>query len=593
MGGEPVAVLGAGPAGLAAAYELVQRGVAPLVLEKGAAVGGIARTEVHRGYGFDVGGHRFFTKNEGIERLWHQVLGEDFLRVPRLSRIYYNGRFFRYPLVISNTLANLGPLESLLILASYVRARIAPSPREESFEEWVANRFGRRLYETFFRTYTEKVWGIPCTRIRADWAAQRIKGLSLATAVAKALLGAGKAKSLIDAFDYPRRGPGMMWERFRERIEAGGGRVCLGTEVTGLVCGDGHDGRNGRVTAVRVREGGQARELPVSRVISTLPLQKLPGLLEPAPPSQVVEAAARLSHRSFLMVGLILDRAGLFPDQWIYVHSPEVQVGRIQNFGNWSPEMVPEPGRAGVGMEYFCNEGDELWCRPDAELGALAARELERLGLARASEVVDHVVVRQPDAYPVYDQDYQEHLAVVRSHLAGFENLQTAGRSGMHRYNNMDHSMLTGILAAQNALGARHDVWDVNEEDEYLEEQGTAKGGRLYEAVLQRALARLDKVAFGAAVGTAAGLGLFLATLWLVVKGGPVVGPKLGLLAQYFPGYRVTWGGAFVGLWYGCTVGFAFGWVFAWLRNFSLALYVYRVRRREESVSLRNILDRV
>lgn len=590
MGGEPVVVLGAGPAGLAAAYELVQRGAAPLVLENGAAVGGIARTEVYRGYGFDVGGHRFFTKNEGIERLWRQVLGEDFLRVPRLSRIYYNGRFFRYPLVISDTLANLGPVESLRILASYLRARIAPTPREESFEQWVANRFGRRLYETFFRTYTEKVWGIPCTRIRADWAAQRIKGLSLATAVAKALLGAGKAKSLIDEFYYPRRGPGMMWERFRERIEARGGEVRLGAEVVGLIW---TGGPGGRVTAVRVREQGRTRELPVSRVVSTLPLQKLPGLLEPAPPPQVLEAAGRLSHRSFLMVGLILDRADLFPDQWIYVHSPEVQVGRIQNFRNWSPEMVPEPGRTGIGMEYFCNEGDALWRRPDGELGALAACELERLGLARASEVVDHVVVRQPDAYPVYDQGYQEHLAVVRHYLAGFENLQTAGRSGMHRYNNMDHSMLTGILAAQNALGARHDVWNVNEEDEYLEEEGAAKGGRFYEAVLQRALARLDKVAFGAAVGTAAGLGLFLATLWLVVKGGPVVGPKLGLLAQYFPGYRVTWGGSLLGLGYGFAVGFGFGWLTAWMRNFALALYVYRVRRREESVSLRSILDRV
>ncbi|MDF1551820.1 MAG: FAD-dependent oxidoreductase [Deferrisomatales bacterium] len=589
MGGssEPILILGGGPAGLAAAQELVQNGARPVVLESRGSVGGIARTEGYKGYLCDVGGHRFFTKNAAIDRLWHRMMGEDLLRVPRLSRIFFGGKFYRYPLSIANTLGNLGVLESLRILLSYARARLVPHPAEENFEQWVSNRFGQRLYETFFKTYTEKVWGIPCRSIRADWAAQRIKGLSLASAVTNALLGVRKAKSLIEEFDYPRLGPGMMWERFREAVEAGGGRVRCGCEAVRIT----HAG--GRVTGVGFRDNGATATQAASHVISSVPIDRLVGLLEPAAPPEVRQAAAGLSHRSFLIVVLIVDRPSLFPDQWIYVHSSTARVGRIQNFKNWSAAMVPEPGRTSVGMEYFCNEGDELWNLSDGELGELAARELGELGLARSDEVVDHCVIRQPDAYPVYDEGYRDHLAVIQGYLEGFENLQTIGRSGMHRYNNMDHSMLTGVLAAQNALGARNDLWQVNEEEEYLEEDRGKTAARVPEALLRRAFARLDKLAFAVAVGSVSGLLLFAATLWLVVKGGPVVGPNLRLLSQYFAGYTVTVRGSFVAFGYSFFWGFLFGWLFAYLRNLTLALHVYRIRRRAEAWSLRDLLDRV
>ena len=589
MGGnsEPILILGGGPAGLAAAQELVQNGVHPVVLETRSSVGGIARTEGYKGYLFDVGGHRFFTKNAAIDRLWHRMMGEDLLRVPRLSRIFFGGKFYRYPLSITNTLGNLGVLESLRILLSYGRARLLPHPEEENFEQWVSNRFGQRLYETFFKTYTEKVWGIPCRSIRADWAAQRIKGLSLASAVTNALLGVRKSKSLIEEFDYPRLGPGMMWERFREAVEAGGGRVRCGCEAVRI----SHAG--GRVTGVGFREDGTTSTLPASQVISSVPIDRLVGLLEPEAPLEVRQAAAGLSHRSFLIVVLIVDRPSLFPDQWIYVHSPTAQVGRIQNFKNWSAAMVPEPGRTSVGMEYFCDEGDDLWNLSDEDLGELAARELGALDLARSDEVVDHCVIRQPDAYPVYDEGYRDNLAVIQGYLAGFENLQTIGRGGMHRYNNMDHSMLTGVLAAQNAQGARNDLWQVNEEEEYLEEDRGEPAARVPEALLRRAFARLDKLAFAVAVGSVSGLLLFAATLWLVVKGGVVVGPKLQLLSQYFVGYTVTVQGSFVAFGYSFLWGFLLGWLFAYLRNLALALYVYRIRRRAEAWSLRDLLDRV
>jgi protoporphyrinogen oxidase len=467
---EQVVVVGGGPAGLTAAYELVREGGAPLVLERGERVGGIARTEVHEGYRFDIGGHRFFTKVPEVEALWHEVLTDDFIRVPRLSRIYYRERFFRYPLEPVDALLKLGPVESALGVLSYLRWKIRPYPSEENLEQWVTNRFGRRLYETFFKVYTEKIWGIPCTEIQADWAAQRIRGLSLRTAVTNALFGRGEAKTLITEFDYPRLGPGMMWERFQERIEEKGGRVLLRAEVIGL------RRQGARVESVTVREGDEERSYPADAVLSSMPLPALLRSLDPPPPARILEAAAGLRYRDFLIVTLILDREDLFPDQWIYIHSPGVRVGRVQNFGNWSPELVPEKGRSCLGLEYFCNEGEDLWEMEDGALIEIARSELDTLGLAGGSRVLGGTVIRQRKAYPVYDRDYRKHLAAIRPFLESLENVQTLGRNGMHRYNNQDHSMLTGLLGARNLLGESHDLWEVNTERSYHEDFQTLEG---------------------------------------------------------------------------------------------------------------------
>jgi protoporphyrinogen oxidase len=460
----PVVVIGAGPAGLTAAYELTRRGIRAVVLEKSDRVGGIARTEVHKGYRFDIGGHRFFTKVPEVERLWNEVLPASFLKVARLSRIHYCNRFFNYPLELGNALANLGVVESILILLSYLRWKAFPHRPEDTFERWVINRFGRRLYVRFFKTYTEKVWGIPCDRIRADWAAQRIQGLSLSTAVWSALTGATKARTLSKEFHYPALGPGMMWERFRELVEAQGGEVLMGTETVAI------EHRSSRVTSVTVVRDGRAAQVRGAHFLSSMPLAELVSRLDPPPPEAVSRAASKLSYRDFLLVGLILDRDRVFPDNWIYVHTPGFRVGRIQNFGNWSPGMVPEPGKTSVGMEYFCTEGDDFWGMRDDELVALAREELISLGLARDGDIEEGLVIRQPKAYPVYDANYRERLGVIRDYLRGLQNFQTIGRNGMHHYNNQDHSMLTAMLAVRNLAGEHHDLWEVNTERSHHED---------------------------------------------------------------------------------------------------------------------------
>lgn len=460
----PVVIVGAGPAGLTAAYELIQSGIQLIVLEKSDTVGGISRTEVYKEYRFDIGGHRFYTKVEAITRLWHEVLGEDLIRVPRLSRIYYRGRFFNYPLEPFNTLFNIGVTESLLILLSYFKIKLRPLEQEDTLEQWVTNRFGRRLFRTFFKTYTEKVWGIPCNKIQADWAAQRIKGLSLKKAVWNALTSKNDTNTLIKEFDYPRLGPGMMWERFKEKIEHQGGRVDLNTGVVRFT----REGQH--IKSVTVCRDGETIELAGEQFISSMPVTALINRLDPPAPPSVVKAANSLRYRAFMIVSLIVDREALFPDNWIYIHSSDVKVGRIQNFKNWSPEMVPDARKTCLGMEYFCSEGDELWSMADEKLVALATKELQQLGLVQASEVEDGVVIRQPKAYPVYDREYRQHLQVIQEFLSSFDNLQTIGRNGMHRYNNQDHSMLTGWLAARNVMGESHDLWEVNTERSYYEE---------------------------------------------------------------------------------------------------------------------------
>jgi protoporphyrinogen oxidase len=465
----PVVILGAGPAGLTAGHELMKNGIPSVVLEKADKVGGISRTEIYRGYRFDIGGHRFFTKVTEVQRVWKEILGDEFIQVPRLSRIYYQGKFYDYPLSLLNTLKNLGIWQSGLILWSYLQAklygRLHPDYEPENFAEWVSDRFGKRLYQTFFKTYTEKVWGIPCDKIQADWAAQRIQGMSLKRAVINALFGSQNAKSLIKEFDYPILGPGMMWERCQEILEAKGSPVHLNTQVIRI------EREGQKITGIVAQQGDQKIHLQADHYISSLPITALVRKLHPAPPPEVLEAAAGLKYRDFLIVSLMVDHPDLFPDNWLYIHSPEFKVGRIQNFKNWSPAMVPDQAKTCLGMEYFCSRGDRVWQMSDRELIALASREIMALGLVPSGcKIEDGVVIRQRKAYPVYDGEYRQHLKVLQDYVTSFENLQTVGRNGMHRYNNQDHSMLTALLAVKNLLGESHDLWNVNVERSYHEE---------------------------------------------------------------------------------------------------------------------------
>jgi protoporphyrinogen oxidase len=590
-----VVVIGAGPAGLTAAYELAKLDLNPILLEKGDKVGGLARTEDYKGYCFDMGGHRFFTKVEGVNRMWRQVLGDKFLRRPRLSRIYYNHKFFDYPLKPLNALAGLGLWQSILIALSYVRWRVRPCPREDTFEQWVTNRFGRRLFRIFFKSYTEKVWGIPCSELKAEWAAQRIKDLSLKTVLLSMFVKPKNTiKTLIEQFDYPQRGPGMMWNAFKEQIEKSGGRVRLNAEVARIRV----EGK--RIDSVLVANNGHKEVIQATDFISSMPITEFIKKLDPAPPAEVLRAAEKLKYRDFLTVCLIVNKAELFPDNWIYVHDPDVKLGRIQNFKNWSPHMVPDATKSSLGLEYFCTEGDELWKLSDAELIELGKRELQRIGLVSPLDIEDGCVFRVPKAYPMYDSEYRDYLEIVRNFVGGLENYQTIGRNGLHRYNNQDHAMVTGMLAVKNLIvGERNDLWSVNTDQEYHEEireKMELESEIALEAVKEafaQAFAKLDRVALGFSTGAVAGLLLFAATLFLVLKGGETIGPNLGLLEQFFPWYSVTFFGSLLGLAYGFAAGFVAGWGFAVLRNLAVFLYNALIRRRAERLLLRNLLEYV
>lgn len=610
---QKVVIIGGGPAGLTAAYQLSKVGAKSVVLEKDAILGGISRTVEYKGYHFDIGGHRFFTKVSVVDKMWREVLPEgDFLHRQRLSRIYYNRNFFFYPLKPVNALFGLGVFNSLLILMSYVWAQLFPQKPEDNFESWVSNRFGKRLYKTFFKTYTEKVWGMPANTIAADWAAQRIKGLSLLVAVKNALIKqqstekGAVVKTLIDAFDYPKRGPGMMWEIVGELVKKDGSQVHLGASV------DRIRWAGNRIDGMDVSMQGRNESLTGTHYISSMPIRELIHKMNPPAPKEVIAAADRLRYRDFLTVALIVNKKDLFPDNWIYIHDSQVKVGRIQNFKNWSPYMVPDQNKTCLGLEYFCFEGDGLWTMSDKDLIELGMRELELIGIAKAEDVEDGSIVRMPKAYPVYDADYQEALTCIREFLDGFQNLQVVGRNGMHRYNNQDHSMLTAMLAVDNIQGARHDLWQVNAEQEYHEETTSREAdakvqlGQLAATQPQvpqpmtpaasqslvLAFAKLDKLAFATALGTVSGLIVAIATLWIAVKGGERAGQNLQMLGQFFQGYTVTVSGALVGFAYSFTSVFLWGWLFAYLRNFALGFVIYRARREAELMSFRQFLDR-
>jgi protoporphyrinogen oxidase len=460
-----VVIFGAGPAGLTAAYEACKNGLDPIVFEKDKDVGGISKTINYKNYLFDIGGHRFFTKYDEVKRIWNEILGDDFITRPRLSRIYYNNKFFYYPLRPLNALMNLGLANSFLVVLSYFYSQLKPYRDVTNLEQWVSNKFGKRLFTIFFKTYTEKVWGISCQEIQADWAAQRIKSLSLGKAMLNSLgfLGKDRVTTLIDEFQYPRKGPGQMWNRAKELVEMRGGKVHLKSQVVQL------NRKGNKIISALVRTNGSLEETSGDYFLSTLPLRELVLAIKPLAPNDVLDAAQKLRYRDFFTVSLVIGKPFIFPDNWIYIHSPEVRVGRIQNFKNWSPEMVPNPQTTTLGLEYFCFESDEIWKRDDSELIKLGIEEVGKLKFAAREEVIDGMVIRSPKTYPIYDEGYKEKIETIRNYLSRIENLQTMGRNGLHRYNNQDHSMLSAIGAVRNILGEKHSVWDINVDDEYHE----------------------------------------------------------------------------------------------------------------------------
>jgi len=472
-----VFVIGAGPAGLTAAYCLTKEARSVIIIEHDPIyVGGISRTVDYNGFLFDIGGHRFFSKSKEVVALWQEILPDDFIARPRLSRIYYNGKFFSYPLKAFEALLKLGVFASAACMLSYAYAKAFPVAPARTFHDWVRNQFGERLFQIFFKTYTEKVWGMSCDEISADWAAQRIKGLDLLTAVVNGLkrslhigrkpkAGGATVKTLIESFQYPRKGPGMMWDAAARKIRAQGGRLLMGRELSSLEFdADKNLWRIEVETAKGERESFTARH-----VISSAPVRDLVPRIKPAPISLLHARALR--YRDFLTVALMVRKAELFPDNWIYIHDPSVKVGRVQNYRSWSPEMVPD-GMSCLGLEYFCFEGDDLWDAPDGDLIALAKKEVAQIGLIAADDVFDACVVRQPKAYPVYDEDYRDNVAAIRLDLEGsYPTLHLVGRNGMHKYNNQDHAMMTAMLTARNIVAGerRYDVWNVNEDAEYHE----------------------------------------------------------------------------------------------------------------------------
>jgi protoporphyrinogen oxidase len=470
-----VVVIGAGPAGLTAAYQLTKSGVTPIVVESDKVVGGISRTAQAEGWRFDIGGHRFFTKVKPVEELWHEILSDDeFLKRPRMSRIYYDGKYYDYPIKPLNALRNLGVIEAIRCVASYAWVRVRPPKNQDGLEGYIAADYGWRLYNHFFKTYNEKVWGVPASSLSADFAAQRIKGMSLVDAVWEPIRAkifgrrdkANQVTSLIEEFEYPKYGPGMMWERCRDLVEAKGVAVEMQTRVVGI----NHHG--GRAVSVTAERDGEQRELPADHVISSMPFPHLLRAMQPPVPNEVRAAADDLSFRDFLTVALVIPERDGFPDNWIYIHAPEVEVGRIQNFGSWSPYLVKD-GRTCLGLEYFVFEGDDMWTKSDEDLIEQGKRELQVLGLVDPSVVEAGYVVRMPKAYPVYDENYKVNVAVLRRWLeANTPNVHPVGRNGMHKYNNQDHSMYTAMLTVENILGAHNDIWTVNVEEEYHEQSG-------------------------------------------------------------------------------------------------------------------------
>jgi protoporphyrinogen oxidase len=516
-------IAGAGPAGLTAALELLRRSdITPIVFEADSQVGGISKTINYRGNRMDLGGHRFFSKSDWVMRWWQEILPvaegqapqSNALRIhyqgqsrdllpqgqgsassdavmlvrQRLSRILYRRRLFDYPLKLNaGTIKNLGLVESLKIGLSYGQAQLHSRSPERSLEDFFINRFGNRLYRTFFKSYTEKVWGVPCTEISAEWGAQRIKGLSISKAISHALAKpfrntADTAQrhtetSLIERFLYPKFGPGQMWEEVAHRVVKLGGAIHLQQRIVGIERADS------RVVSVDVADmtTGAVRRVICEHFLSTIPVKDLIALLEPQQ-TQIAKVAADLPYRDFMTAGLLVrgmrDRATP-PDNWIYIQEPDVRIGRLQIFNNWSPALVADPSTLWLGLEYFCKEGDDLWVKEDGEFLSFASGELEKIGLIDAKDVIDGTIVRVPKAYPAYFGAYGQ-FETLRAYLDRFSNLYPIGRNGMHRYNNQDHSMLTANVAvdAITRKVSKAEIWNVNVDESYHEEAGDTDEAR-------------------------------------------------------------------------------------------------------------------
>ncbi len=464
-----VIVMGAGPAGLSLAYLLSKENINTYVVEKEDAVGGISKTINYKNYYFDIGGHRFFTRFKEVDDLWHEILADKFRRTRRLSRIYYNNKFFNYPLTAVNALMGIGIIKTVLFILSYIKARLFPFKNPETFEQWVTNQFGYLLYRTFFKTYTEKVWGITCTVLQAEWAAQRIKGLSLSKAIHHAIFKPKKSKikTLIDEFNYPVLGPGMMYNEMKSKSEKLGARVLLKSYVSKI----NHE--NMLVKSVEyVDVSGNTNIIEGTDFVSSIPITELIEKLDPKPNNEVLSASSKLCYRSIVTVDIIVNKKDIFPDNWIYIHSKEVMLGRIQNYKNWSKDMVKDQEKSSLGLEYFCNEGDDFWEMSDSDIFKLASYEIEKIKICKKSDIEDYFIVRAPKAYPVYFKDYAKYLNIIKGYVKGFNNLQLIGRYGMYKYNNMDHSILTGLYAAKNIIEGnnKYNIWDANIDSEYNEE---------------------------------------------------------------------------------------------------------------------------
>lgn len=439
-------IIGAGPAGLAAGYYLAKNNKNVVLFEKDSLVGGLSKTILYKGCYFDVGGHRFFTRIPEVESLWQEVLGNKLLKRTRISRIFYRNKFFNYPLNLLNILSNIGLINSLWCFLSYFASRLTSSNKTNSFEDYIVRHFGRRLYRIFFKGYTEKVWGISCSNLSCDWAAERIKGLSFIAALTSTLGLSGHIRTLIKEFYYPILGPGMMYEAMAQQIKNSGHHVEMDTEVIKII----HDSK--KIISVVTRDkSGKERESSGTDFISSMPITELINKLSPLPPDNILEVARKLCYRDLLVVNLICSNESVFPDNWIYVHSPEVKVSRIQNYKNWSSAVVPEQGKTTLGLEYFCSAKDDFWKKDDKEIGSIAALELKYLGFNTTIE--DSFVYRAPQAYPIYTLGYREAVGVLKEYLGLFSNLALIGRAGRFQYDNMDSAIISGIDAAKACPG--------------------------------------------------------------------------------------------------------------------------------------------